>query len=257
MKIVFIGAGNVATHLAWALKENGHEIIQVYSRTQLSAETLAQQLNTDFCISLDKLKQADMYIYALSDNAIETIVNQVNIYSGIHIHTAGSINMNIFERKFEKFGVFYPLQTFSKDKKIDLSQVPIFVEGNSTDTTKTLLNLAKTLTNKPLEANSSQRIQLHIAAVFACNFSNYLYSIAADLLLENNLPFDILHPLIIETASKIQTLSPYEAQTGPARRNDTVTIKKQLDKIGNENYKKIYSEMSEQISKKYRKEEDC
>jgi len=253
MKIIFLGAGNVATHLAWALKENGHEIVQIYSRTQLSAETLAQQLDTDFCISLDKLKQADLYIYALSDNAIESVVNQVNIYSGIHIHTAGSVNMNIFERKFEKFGVFYPLQTFSKDKEIDFSQVPIFVEGCNKAVSQALYNLAKTLTNRPFEASSAQRIQLHIAAVFACNFSNYLYRIAADLLLKNNLPFDILQPLIMETASKIQTLSPDEAQTGPAHRQDMKTLQKQLEIIENEDYKKIYSEMSEQISSRNRK----
>jgi predicted short-subunit dehydrogenase-like oxidoreductase (DUF2520 family) len=253
MKIVILGAGNVATHLAWALKDIGHEISQIYSRTQLSAETLAQQLDTDYCSSPALLKQADLYIYALSDNALETIISEVNIRSGIHIHTAGSVDLNIFDAKFDNFGVFYPLQTFSKDKDIDFSEVPIFVEGNNTAVTDTLFELAKSLTNKPFVATSFQRIRLHIAAVFACNFSNYFYTLASDILKSESIPFDIFHPLIQETASKIQTLTPVDAQTGPARRNDTDTMQKHLEMIEDEDLKKIYSDLSARISERYKK----
>lgn len=252
MKIVILGAGNVATHLAWALKDIGHEISQIYSRTQLSAETLAQQLDTDYCTSPTLLKQADLYIYALSDNALEVVISEVNIHSGIHIHTAGSVNMNIFEAKFDDFGVLYPLQTFSKDKELDFDDVPVFVEGSNKAVTDTLFELAKSLTNKPFVATSDQRIRLHIAAVFACNFSNYFYTLASDILKSESIPFDILQPLILETASKIQTLAPVDAQTGPARRNDTATVKRHLEMIKDKDLKKLYSELSTQISERYK-----
>jgi predicted short-subunit dehydrogenase-like oxidoreductase (DUF2520 family) len=252
MKIVILGAGNVATHLAWALKDIGHEICQIYSRTQLSAEFLAQQIDTDYCISLEHLKQADLYIYALSDNALEAVISEVNIRSGIHIHTAGSVNMNIFEAKFEKFGVFYPLQTFSKDKELDFTEVPVFIEGSNMAVTDTIFELAKSVTNKPFLATSDQRIRLHIAAVFACNFSNYFYTLASDILKSDSIPFDILQPLILETASKIETLAPLDAQTGPARRNDTETIERHLEMIKDEDLKKLYSVLSTQISERYK-----
>lgn len=252
MKIAILGAGNVATHVAWALKDAGHEICQIYSRTQLSAETLAQQLDTDFCTSLSQLQQVDLYIYALTDNALETVIKEVIIHTGIHVHTAGSVNINIFKNKFENYGVFYPLQTFSKEKEVDFKEIPIFVEGNSELATEKLLQLAKSISTKAYKANSEQRLKLHVAAVFACNFSNYLYNIAFDLLRNENIPFEILHPLILETATKIQTISPLEAQTGPARRNDTTTMQKQLEIIDNEEYKKLYTELSLKISELYK-----
>lgn len=251
MKIVVLGAGNVATHLAWAFKENGHDIVQIYSRTQLSAEALALQLDTDFCSSPTLLKEADMYIYALSDNALESVIQQVSISSGIHVHTAGSVHINIFEKKFGNYGVFYPLQTFSKEKEVDFSEIPIFVEGNNEAVTDTLFGLAKNLTQKPFIADSDKRIRLHIAAVFACNFTNYFYTLASDILENQSISFEILQPLILETASKIQSIRPHDAQTGPARRNDTVTMQKQLEMIENEDLKKIYSELSSQIAERY------
>lgn len=252
MKIVFLGAGNVATHLAWALKEKGHEIVQIYSRTELSAQELALQLDTDFCTSPALLKEADMYIYALSDNALQSVIQQVKITSGIHVHTAGSVNMNIFGNKFQNYGVLYPLQTFSKAKEVDFGEVPIFVEGNNDNSSNELFSLANNLTNKAFKANSNQRIQLHIAAVFACNFSNYFYTLASDILENQALPFDILKPLILETAIKIQTLQPLDAQTGPARRHDTTTMERHLEMIADPQIKKIYSELSNLISKRYK-----
>ncbi len=252
MKIVVLGAGNVATHLAWAFKENGHDIAQVYSRTQLSAQALALQLDTDFCTLPSLLKNADIYIYALSDNALESVIQQVTISSGIHAHTAGSININIFEKKFENYGVFYPLQTFTKEQEVDFSNVPIFVEGNNEAVTETLFGLAKNLTQKPFIADSDKRIRLHIAAVFACNFTNYFYTLASDILEKQSIPFEILQPLILETAAKIQSVRPHDAQTGPARRNDTKTIQKHIEMIENEDLNKLYAMLSSQISERYK-----
>ncbi|MFZ4581307.1 MAG: Rossmann-like and DUF2520 domain-containing protein [Paludibacter sp.] len=253
MKVVFIGAGNVATHLAKTFKEKGHDIVQIYSRTQNSALELAQKLETDYCTSLAFLKEADMYIYAVSDNALESIVSQVDISSGIHVHTAGSVSINIFENKFSDYGVLYPLQTFSKNKEVDLSVIPIFVEGNNEASTDVLYSIAKDITTKPYMATSDERIRLHIAAVFACNFTNYFYTIASEIVQNNNIPFEILQPLIDETASKIKALSPYDAQTGPARRNDVVTMNKQYEMIEDENQKLIYKLISSCIVDKYQK----
>lgn len=252
MKIVILGAGNVGTHLAWALKENGHDIVQIYSRTQLSAQELALQLDTDFCTSPVLLKEADLYIYALSDNALENVIQQVKITKGLHIHTAGSVSINIFGDKFQNYGVFYPLQTFSKAIEVDFGKVPIFVEGNSDENASKLFSLANKLTNNAFKVNSAQRIQVHIAAVFACNFSNFFYSIASDILKKQAIPFDILKPLILETATKIEKLQPYDAQTGPARRNDSITMAKQLEMITDPQLKKIYVELSNLIAERYK-----
>jgi len=255
MNIVLLGAGNVATHLALALKKNGLNIVQIYSRTQLSAEKLAHQIKTDFCTSPAGLKEADLYIYALSDNALAPVISQIKITKGIHIHTAGSVDIEIFKEKFENYGALYPLQTFSKEKEIDFQLVPVFVEGNNKHVIETLFELANSISNKVAYATSYQRIKLHIAAVFACNFSNYLYTIASELLEDSQLPFEILQPLIAETATKIQSISPYDAQTGPARRNDSVTIQKHLDLIADEKLRGIYAEFSSLITEKYKSKE--
>jgi predicted short-subunit dehydrogenase-like oxidoreductase (DUF2520 family) len=253
MKIVFIGAGNVATHLAWALKYQGHDIVQIYSRTKPSAQKLALKVNTEFCTSLEQLKEAELYIYAVADNALKGVIEQVSISSGMHIHTAGSVDIAIFENKFYNYGVLYPLQTFSKEKDVDFSVIPIFVEGNNEATTNVLLSIANNLSTKTYKATSNERIRLHIAAVFACNFTNFFYTIASELVQKSNIPFEILEPLIAETASKIKTLTPFEAQTGPARRNDVVTMNKQYDMIEDENQKLIYKFISDCITNKYKK----
>lgn len=251
MKTVILGAGNVATHLAETFQANGHEIVQIYNRTPQSAMALAQRLNTDYCHSLSQLKKADLYIYAISDNALESVIHEMPVISGIHVHTAGSVDINVFGNKFGQFGVFYPLQTFSKDKKVNFEEIPVFVEGNNENVAKMLFEIAGTITPKAGLATSEQRLKLHVAAVFACNFSNYLYTVAADMLKSAGMSFDILHPLILETAEKIQTLSPAEAQTGPARRNDTTTMQKHLDTIASPQLQKIYSEISRLISERY------
>ena len=253
MKIVFIGAGNVATHLAWALKYQGHDIVQIYSRTKPSAQKLALKINTEFCTSLEQLKEADMYIYAVADNALKSVIERIDFSSGMHIHTAGSVDIAIFENKFYNYGVLYPLQTFSKEKDVDFSVIPIFVEGNNEATTNVLLSIANNLSTKTYKATSNERIRLHIAAVFACNFTNFFYTIASELVQKSNIPFEILEPLIAETASKIKTLTPYDAQTGPARRNDEVTMNKQYDMIEDENQKLIYKFISDCITNKYKK----
>ena len=229
MKTVFIGAGNLATHLAIAFKNNGIEIIQVFSRTETSAKQLADQIGCNFCTETNQiLADAELYVYAIKDSELERIASLTGHFNGIHVHTAGSVDINIFENKAKKYGVFYPLQTFSKKKSLNFSQIPIFIEASTPKVEQQLITIAKNISQKTYSINSLQRAQLHLSAVFACNFSNLMYSIAADVVEDAKLPFDVLQPLIAETADKINFLTPRQAQTGPAVRYDNVIINKHI-----------------------------
>lgn len=252
MRIVLVGAGNVATHLGLALKKAGHEIVQVYSRTSTSSSALANFLETEACTSLSQLRAADLFIYSLTDNALAGVLSEMMQTAGVHVHTAASVDLSVFADRFENYGVFYPLQTFSKEKEINFKQVPVFVEANTVEIAEFLKELASTLTDKVYVAGSEQRIKLHVAAVFACNFTNYFYTIASEIIEKEGIPFEILKSLIEETASKINFLSPFEAQTGPARRNDSVTMEKHLSLIENEDYNLLYRQISHQIAEKYK-----
>lgn len=250
-RIVLIGAGNVATHLAKALQLSGHVLVQVYSRSLQAAELLARQVGALPCTDLSKLQEADFYIYSVSDSVLPTVIEQITQLDGIHVHTTGSVPMTVFESKFKHYGVFYPLQTFSKEKYIDFKTVPLFLEANSEDVFTDLKCLALTVSDLCNAANSDQRIKLHVAAVFACNFSNYFYTIASNLLEKEGLTFDVLKPLINETSQKILQLHPYDAQTGPARRNDRETMNKHLEMLDDIELKELYALISDRITSLY------
>jgi len=252
-RIVLIGAGNVATHLAKALYVAGYELVQVYSRSLKMAELLATQVGAQPCCELSELQIADLYIYSVSDSALIEVIEKVQQLDGIHVHTTGSVDMAVFENKFRFFGVLYPLQTFSKDKYIDFKTVPLFLEASSIDVLINLQNLALSVSDICNLATSEQRVKLHIAAVFACNFSNYLYTVANNLLENEGISFDVLKPLINETSQKIAHLRPYDAQTGPARRNDQVTIEKHLQLLADPILKELYTFVSECIVDMYKK----
>ena len=263
MKIIFIGSGNVATHLALVLKSSGHQILQVYSRKLINAKKLAQKINCASSNDLKKIKtDADIYFICVKDDAVEKIISDLPVRRQgfgfsisdfqIFVHTSGSIIMNILKNKFKNHGVFYPMQTFSKQKKIDLTNTAIFVEANNKFTEKKLIQLAKSITKKVHLMNSEQRKVVHLAAVFVNNFTNYFYIIAEDILKKRNLSFEILKPLIFETSQKIQNLSPMEMQTGPAKRGDKKIIETHLKMLNDfPEYKKIYSLISKSISEKY------
>lgn len=256
MKIVMLGAGNVATHLSFALQKADIKICQVYSRTEASAVKLANQLNTAFTTVIsDVFIDADIYIYCLKDSILEEIIPQIKVPEAIHIHTAGSINVDIFAPYFNNYGVLYPLQTFSKNKAVNFSEIPMFIEASNAEVEEKLYGLAHLLTSKVYVITSEQRIKLHLAAVFACNFTNYMYTLSSEIVKEANMEFDILIPLISETAEKIKLLPPLDAQTGPAVRMDLNVITKHLALISEiPDMKLIYEELSRQIYKKYNKE---
>jgi len=258
MKAVILGSGNVASHLAIALQAKGVIICQIYSRTSKNAETLAKKINTPFTSEIsDIYRNADLYIYALKDSSFLKLLKKFDLpNSALHIHTSGSISMKDFYGYAEKYGVLYPLQTFSINKEIDFSNVPICIEAIDLDVEKQLLELAHLLSQKTYIINSEKRKKLHLAAVFACNFSNYMYDIAFDLVMSAGVDFEIMKPLIAETADKIHYLTPREAQTGPSVRYDENIINKHISMLNRKKHiKEIYKILSKNIHRRHVKKE--
>lgn len=250
MKVVFVGAGNVATHLATELYQKNCDIIQVYSRTMESASALAQEIQatpiTDIAL-IDN--SADLYIFSLKDSVLEEIISQIPLNNGLWIHTAGSVPIDIFHKYTFRYGVLYPFQTFSKGREIDWQKVPVFIEANKAENIDILRNIAEKISGKVAELSSQDRKYVHLTGVFACNFTNHMYALSKLFLNHVNLPFEVSIPLIDETAAKVHLLSPEEAQTGPAVRYDENIINKHLDLIEDENIRQIYKLISENIYK--------
>jgi predicted short-subunit dehydrogenase-like oxidoreductase (DUF2520 family) len=251
MKIVLIGSGNVATHLGKAFQNCGHEIMQVYSRLDSNAKGLANVLKCEHTYHIKEINtKADVYFIALKDDVIEGIVKKIKFPGKVIIHTSASLPMDILNKSSKDFGVFYPLQSFTKNRKINLKEVPVFIEANNSKSKKVLLELAKCISDKVSEISFEQRLTLHVAAVFANNFTNHLYKIAGDILKTSGLSFDVLKPLIKETADRVMTTDPSKVQTGPAQRKDHKTIKKHLDLLKNfQAYHNIYSIFSQSIER--------
>jgi predicted short-subunit dehydrogenase-like oxidoreductase (DUF2520 family) len=245
IRITLLGSGNVAQHLIKAFtKSETIEIVQVYSRKK---ENLASLIDFDKIVNdFEELKEADLYIIAVSDKAIAEVSRQLPFQNRIVVHTSGAASLDVLDVKNRK-GVFYPLQTFSKSKEIDFSTVPMCLEAENTFDFKVLETAAKSISNVVHAINSDQRKALHVAAVFVNNFTNHLYQIGHEICEEHQVPFEILKPLIQETAEKINTLDPIDAQTGPAKRNDSTTIDAHLDYLSNENQKNIYKILTQSI----------
>ena len=248
-KIVIIGAGNVATQLGLALKKSKHTIVQVYSKHKYSASKLADALNCDYTNSFEKINPtAHIYIIAVNDDSIIEVSKQLRLRDKIVVHTSGSVAINLLKPVSANIGVFYPLQTFSKNTKVDFSIIPICIEANNAATIKVLQAIAKSMSNNVQKIDSEQRKKIHLAAVFACNFSNHLYAIASSILASANISFDVLKPLIEETAKKIKSISPEQAQTGPAVRNDVKTINDHLKMLSDsKQHKQLYKLISRSI----------
>lgn len=230
--IALIGAGNVATHLALALHEAGHDLIAICARTTKSAHDLNLKLHNKARVveHIEQLPTAQITIIATTDDAIAEVAEQVaqNPRRGLLVHTAGSVPLKVLGIAGKGYGVIYPLQTFSKHREVDFKTVPCFIEGDSDKTEQVLAELTQSITPHVQHLDSAQREKLHLAAVFACNFTNHLYEIAAKIAQEADVSMKSLYPLILETAKKLQALSPYEAQTGPARRGDQTILDKHL-----------------------------
>ncbi|MBQ7819517.1 MAG: DUF2520 domain-containing protein [Bacteroidales bacterium] len=248
-----IGSGNVATHLAKALFNAGVEIKSIYSPTLATCRGLADKVSAKPVENIADIdSSADIIIISVKDDAIHNVVEELNNDKAIIVHTSGGVNIDVFEGYSDRCGVLYPLQTFSKDREIDFSRVPLFVEASNKNVYAEIEDLAKRLSNYVVEANSEKRKTLHVAAVFACNFVNHCYDISEQILKENGLSFSALLPLIEETTNKIYEISPYDAQTGPARRNDVTVMNNHLKKIKNQTFKDIYTLLSKSITERYK-----
>ncbi|MCF0199315.1 MAG: DUF2520 domain-containing protein [Bacteroidaceae bacterium] len=247
MVITLVGAGNLATCLGYALLTAGHTVRQVWSRTTASAETLGKLLQCPWTTDLQALSaDTDLFVVSVKDSALHEVAAQLPRHALV-VHTAGSMPLDTLTQP--RRGVFYPMQTFSKTHLVDFRQIPIFVEAAAPDDEATLTDLAQSVSTQVRPLSSERRKFLHVAAVFACNMTNHCYQLAAEVLAEQDIPFEAMLPLIDETANKVHTLSPHTAQTGPAVRWDKNVMERHLQMLDEEK-REIYRMMSESIHKR-------
>ncbi len=251
MRITLIGSGNVATHLGAALKNAGHQMVQVYSRNGDHAALLAYHIKAKAISSLDDVSpDTDLFIISVKDDVIEEVASALSVHQKPIVHTSGATPLATLQKYAERAGVFYPLQTFSKAKEVNFKAVPMCIEATDLELDVVLKQLASTISNSVYAVNSEQRKILHLAAVFACNFPNYLYYASQQLLAQHQLDFNLLRPLISETADKVQEHLPHAVQTGPAIRNDEKTMAAHLALLnGNDELTAIYNLLSQAIIK--------
>ena len=235
MTIALIGRGRLATNLLPALRQAGHEVTSINSRT------------------LEDLPlKADVYVISVKDNALQEVIRQATKgrEEQLFVHTAGSMPMDVFKGYTNRYGVLYPMQTFSKERQVDFGEIPLFLEASDSETLATLRVLADSVSQHVYELSSEERKYLHLAAVFACNFANHCYALSAEALAHVHLPFDVMLPLIDETARKVHELHPLDAQTGPAVRYDENVIRMQSALIEDPLMREIYERISQSIHEK-------
>ena len=251
-RVVLVGAGNMATAIACALKDGGNAPVAVWSRTLESAAQLGDRVGCAFTNDLALLPVADIVIISVADNALREVAAAVaqKFPSSLLLHTAGSIPMDALrEAGALRYGVLYPMQTVNKSNPVSLKNITTFIEGCNDDVTGFIRKTASVISDKVVYATSEQRCSLHVAAVFACNFPNAVYNMAYELMQRNGLPFDAMLPLIDEAASKVHRMSPLEAQTGPARRGDNNVMNAHKSMLDDE-LANIYETLSNYIMKR-------
>ena len=246
---VSIGAGNVATHLVNKLCAAGYKLLQVYSRTDESAKLLAGLHNSSFTTDSDKvISDADFYLVSIPDQALKEFLKAFKIHNKIIFHTAGSHGTEVFGEEYMFPGVLYPLQTFTKDLGLNIEDVPVFIEARSSETLDKIESIAQSISPKVFHSDAETRKKIHLAAVFACNFTNHMFVVAAELMKSEGLDPSVLKPLIEETYRKSVMMNPEEAQTGPAVRNDRITMDKHINMLENQPlWQKIYIFTSQSI----------
>ena len=252
IKVVLLGTGNVAGFLfeAFSASEN-LQVVQVYNHSAKSLSRFGKTVPTT--TSPEALLEADIYLMAVKDDVIPLLGKKLSEMKGLVLHTSGAVPLDVL-RSCERYGVFYPLQTFSRNRKVKNVDIPYCLEANSQEDLALLKRLAEEISGTPYEVSSEQRKKLHLSAVFVCNFVNHLYAIGENICRENELPFEILQPLIRETAEKITDSSPLVSQTGPAIRNDRFTIETHLKLIDSEENKEIYKLLTHAIQAAHGKE---
>jgi predicted short-subunit dehydrogenase-like oxidoreductase (DUF2520 family) len=235
----------VASHLGLYLLKKGYNIKQVWSRQLIHAEILAEKLNSLATDDLCNIKNADLYIVSVKDDVLSSVIQQLEVNN--IVHTSGAIGLEVFNNRSENYGVLYPLQTFNKNVNLDLSKTPMCIEANNKLFKNQLMNIGDDLSNQVIAINSQKRKQLHIAAVFACNFTNHMFSIAASILAKSDINFKLLLPIINQTVKKLNQNKPSQVQTGPAKRKDKKIMQSHINNISSKETKEIYKLMSNAI----------
>lgn len=256
MKATFIGAGNVATHMAKALANSKIDISYIYSRNIQNANILANQLNATATDNINNINSdSDIYIISISDNAIETVSEALSNVDGIVVHTSGATSIDAL-RKHHRRGVLYPCMSFTKSIDFDFRTTPLLIEASDIATRDILMDIANKISDaKVMYATSEQRRKLHVAAVIASNFTNHLLHLADEYITRNGLDFELLKPLVKQTIEKALATNAYDAQTGPARRNDTKTIDSHLSLIADdEHLVHIYKTLTDSIINSYKQQ---
>lgn len=248
--ITFLGSGNVATHFSVELQKKGYNIIQIWSKTKKSAQELSSKLNCEWTINLADLIKTDLIIISIKDDAIKQVISEIRDKNIPIIHTSGTTNIDVFKDN-KTCGVIYPLQTLNKKTHINLNEIPLFIEANNKRFEEVLFKIAEDLNKNSITImKSSDRKVLHLAAIFACNFSNHMITISESITEGYNLDFEVLKPIINQTFKNIQNQSPRLSQTGPAIRRDLKMIQEHLKILKNKpELKALYSLISENIIK--------
>jgi len=254
MNIVILGSGNTATVLAKRMQAAGHTIVQVWSRNQQHATELAKQVQSKAINSLQQITaDADLCVIAVSDKAISEVAAELKLKKKVLVHTAGSVSIEVLKNASPNYGVLYPLQSLRKEMTV-LPAVPFLIDGNSDDVKALLKDFALSLSDKVEVANDVARMQMHLAAVVASNFTNHLYALTEEFCSERQLNFELLHPLIMEVANRLNQGHALEMQTGPARRGDEETIQKHLQMLeADQHLHDLYQLFSESIHHLYHK----
>ncbi len=257
LPVFLIGSGNLATHLSIALNNKGLHFESVWSRNIENAKILSEKIKTNYTNNISELfKKQAIYLICVPDNNINNVAKQLNSSNSILIHTSASTNISVLKKYNANSGVFYPLQTFSKNSTlVNFKNLPIFIEYSNSNVKNLLTNWSKLINAKLYKANSEKRLLIHVAAIFANNFTNHMLAISQELAIQNNIDFELFKPLINETFEKIKKMNPSKSQTGPAIRNDKITIKKHLKVLHNSpDFAKIYSFVSNNIKEMHYKE---
>jgi predicted short-subunit dehydrogenase-like oxidoreductase (DUF2520 family) len=247
MQIVIIGSGNVAYHLAKAFVSNAIPLVQIFGRNEQELKTISEELEIPF--STKNLSDADLYIICVSDHSVENVSRLITKKNCLVAHTSGSLPIDILKGEYRKSSV-YPLQTFSKAKKMEYRNIPFFIEAENDEDSKVLFDIASSISENVMESTYEKRKYIHLTAVFACNFVNHLFSRAKEISDSQDIPFNYFFPLIDETIQKIHEFEPKSAQTGPAVRNDKRILEMHEQLLKDESLE-IYKTMNHSIQKMY------
>ena len=254
MRVVLIGSGNTATILGKLMKQSNHHLVQVYGRTAATVAALAEQLGTSYCTDPGNMDTtANLYVIAVSDEAVTEVASQLSLENRLVVHTAGSVSKDVLKQASLNYGVLYPLQSLRKEMK-ELPLIPLLVDGNTSDDLTLIYDFAQSLSNQVQKANDEERLRYHLAAVMVNNFSNHLYTLVQDYCKETKTDFNFLLPLVQQLPERLADHLPQDLQTGPAIRKDQATINKHLQLLSDHpQIKNLYALFTESIQEYYNK----